>query len=91
MRDEDESGQHAADEPTAMWDDDALAKLGLNTAPVEKPKTGPGLSVSVETSSHATSTATAPKQKSPVVGWVITIGLALLLGVGVYFAVRALR
>lgn len=74
-----------------MWDEDALAKLGLNTAPVEKPKTGPGLSVSVETSSHAASTATAPKPKSPVMGWVITIGLALLLGVGVYFAVRALR
>lgn len=74
-----------------MWDEDALAKLGLNTAPAEKPKTGPGLSVSVETSSHAASTATAPKPKSPVMGWVITIGIALLLGVGVYFAVRALR
>ena len=92
VRDEDESGQHAADEPTAMWDEDALAKLGLNTpAPEAKPKTGPGLSVSVETSPHAASTATAPKPKSPVMGWVITIGLALLLGVGVYFAVRALR
>ena len=91
MRDEDESGQHAADEPTAMWDEDALAKLGLNAAPAEKPKTGPGLSVSVETSSHAASSATAPKPKSPMIGWVITIGLALVLGVGVYFVVRALR
>lgn len=89
VRDEDESGQHAADEPTAMWDEDALAKLGLNKpAPETKPKAGPGLAVSVETSPHATSTA---KAKSPVMGWVITIGLALALGVGVYFAVRALR
>lgn len=92
VRDEDESGQHAADEPTAMWDEDALAKLGLNKpAPDTKPKAGPGLAVSVETSPHATSTATAPKAKSPVMSWVITIGLALVLGVGVYFAVRALR
>ncbi|MCB9614137.1 MAG: hypothetical protein H6722_16995 [Sandaracinus sp.] len=91
MSNEDDTGQHAADEPTAMWDEDALAQLGLGgpAEPAPKPQ-GPGLAVSVETASHATAPA-APARKSSMVGWVVTVVLAIGLGVAVYFVVRALR
>jgi hypothetical protein len=93
VSDEDDTGQHAADEPTAMWDEEALAKLGLATssAPKAAPAKGPGLAVSVETATPAATASGGAKPKSPVLGWVVTLALALALGVAVYFVVRALR
>lgn len=89
-----------------MWDEDALAKLGLGADPsdvsVEAPKAS--LAVGVETAaphetiargpsaagSAATGSATTGSGGS-LRGWVATLALAVGLGVAVYFAVRALR
>lgn len=74
-----------------MWDESALAALGLDR-PKEEPKRAPtgGSPISVELRPSPAAAAHA-KPRSPVLTWAITFGVALVVGVGVYFLVRGLR
>ena len=76
----------AADEPTAMWDEDSLREAGLDLGArsSSRPRsrgtgTDPGLS------------RMPRRQASGGLSWTLTILLALALGAAVFFAVRALR
>ncbi len=111
VTDKDDASQHAADEPTAMWDEDALAQLGLGGGQALKSDQAPkaSLAAAVETNpadqalargpSAAGSATVGPATAGPATvgsggslrGWVVTLVLAVGLGVAVYFAVRALR
>lgn len=90
--DDHESGTFAADEPTAMWDEESLQDLALD-APAEQQQSGAatrgqgggGPSVQVELQSAGTS------GPSKGLSWGITIFLALGLGAGVYFLIRFLK
>jgi hypothetical protein len=105
--DDDDAPRWAADEPTAMWDDSMMREAGYeavaNAPP--RPEAGPAtdrgvkgedkraVHVSAElTGGHkaiAPTPAAAPKSSGT--SWVITLALAIGLGVAAYFVVRFLR
>jgi hypothetical protein len=95
VSDEDDDDEfHAADEPTAMWDAASLQELGLDIPPLEQKETGPA---TTGTGAHRaigvelTAAPAAKEQGSQVMQWVVTIVLAVGLGVGVFFLVRMFR
>ncbi|HJK92771.1 MAG TPA: hypothetical protein RMH85_00945 [Polyangiaceae bacterium LLY-WYZ-15_(1-7)] len=92
---------HAADEPTAMWDEAALAKLGLDKdgnpsdpppATAASPKGESSVQVDLPQVAHDPGKAPGGgAKKGSGLSWAVTIALAIGLGVGVYFVVRMLR
>ena len=91
---DDASDTSAADEPTAMWDADALKGLGLEEA--AKAHEEPAPKVPAQPKAAATKAVpanrpkTVPKKQAASQGmsWPVTIGLALAVGIAVYFVVR---
>lgn len=91
MSDEDDDFLHAADEPTAMWDEGSLRDLGLDI-PLEQKETGPATTGTGAHRAIGVELTTPPKsQGSQIMQWVVTILLAVGLGVGVFFLVRMFR
>lgn len=91
---DDDDFLHAADEPTAMWDESALKELGLEpglaasqSAPATT-GTGRHRAIGVELTQGP---ADPPKKKSEALAWVITLVLAVGLAVGMYYLVRSFR
>ena len=96
VRDDEDSDSfsHAADEPTAMWNEESLQELAL--APPSKQQEsraatkggsgGPSVEVSL-------GPASGQRSMSKVSGlsWGVTILLALGLGAGVYYLIRFLK
>jgi len=115
VADEDEESQpepvdedresHAADDPTAVWDEDSLRAAGLEELAKGKaesdrpaPATGRGVKGEDDSSIIVTQKGTAGEPsrqaagpKSAALSWAITIALAAGLGLAVYFLVRMLR
>ncbi|MFK7999790.1 MAG: hypothetical protein AB8H86_09340 [Polyangiales bacterium] len=96
VSDEDDDFLHAADEPTAMWDEGSLRDLGLDI-PIEQKETGPATTgtgahraIGVELTSGPSPASAKPKGSSAL-HWIVTIALAVGLGVGVFFLVRMFR
>lgn len=94
VSDEDDDFLHAADEPTAMWDEGSLRDLGLDI-PIEQKETAPA---TTGTGAHRaigielTGPDSATKSKgATMLHWIVTITLAVGLGVGVFFLVRMFR
>ncbi|MEM9067392.1 MAG: hypothetical protein AAGE52_02770 [Myxococcota bacterium] len=89
--DNDDRGVHAADEPTAMWDEDSLKDLGLDdVGRVSSPPSGPATS-GAGPAGPSVQVSTAQGSPRGGLSWVITIVLAVVLGVGVFLLVRLLR
>lgn len=102
-----ESPRWAADEPTAMWDESSLKDAGYDQLAEHREKTpraesGPatgrgvggdreqGVYVSRElTGGHAAQGA--PKAVTSGISWALTVGIAIALGVAVYFLITFLR
>ncbi len=87
--DDDDPGSLAADDPTAMWDESSLRELGIGSddgpsAPATSASSQGGPSVQVSLSNR-------PQKAQARLSWMVTIGIALVLGVGVFFVVRMLR
>ena len=99
--DDDDDFSFAADEPTAMWDENDLKDLGLEV-PEGRAATGPATTgtgrhraigielTEAETDPPPTSVKTGQK-RSDTLTWIATIVLSVFLGVGMYFLVRAFR
>lgn len=104
--DENGESSHAADEPTAVWDMETLRKAGLSEL-VEKPESTPpgpatpavGMarpSIIVEEKPHEKAAVIpqhAPRAPEPAkgLGWLSLVGIAVVLGAGMYFLMRFLR
>jgi hypothetical protein len=104
--DENGESSHAADEPTAVWDMETLRKAGLSEL-VEKPESippGPATpsdgmlrpSIIVEEKPQEKAAVIpqhAPRAPEPDkrLGWLSLVGIAVVLGAGVYFLMRYLR
>lgn len=97
-----DSGLHAADEPTAMWDESALLDAGFGEVAakpisIAPPATAPSVggddrsSVIVGNTGRHRAMARAPRQVSAGMSWGVTVGLAVAVGSAVYFLVRALK
>ena len=76
-----------------MWDEGSLRELGLDV-PLEQKESGPATTgtgahraIGIELTDGTPTTDT----KSQTMQWLITIVLAVGLGVGVFFLVRAFR
>lgn len=118
LDDDDDFGgeSHAADEPTAVWDEQALRAAGLTdllkrrtSDPPDAPGAAPtpagdAPSIVVDQSvvdqpsgaqsaaARATQTRkSAPPPASTGLGWGATLGIALALGMVVYFLIRYLK
>lgn len=104
--DDDDPSAHAADDPTAMWDEDSLAALGLgrpsteSAATASKPATASkrGANSSVEVTLGTAEDPTqgrvghqTPASRGGGLSWSVTILLAIVLAVSVYLAIRYLR
>jgi len=104
--DEHGESSHAADEPTAVWDIETLRKAGLSEL-VGKPESippGPATSA-VGTARPTMIVEEKPLEKAAVIpqhgprapepakglGWPSLVGIAVILGAGVYFLMRFLR
>ena len=93
--DPDDSMMHAADEPTAMWDQESLDQLGLEGAPPPATRPAAGSASSIEVSLGAAEDPHQPVGKprgwqGTGKSWAITLVSALLLAVVTYYVVRAL-
>jgi hypothetical protein len=99
-------GSHAADEPTAVWDADALRKAGLAElldapdSPVSGPATPamgfeverPSIIVEDEDQAGARQVRTpAPGRPGTKLGWLSLVATALVLGGIAYAVIRLLR
>lgn len=98
--DDDDFMSHAADEPTAMWDGDSLAELGLDKldppasqeqAPPATAGKGGGGSVQIDLGPSPVGSAPPAAGRSGVMAWVITLIAAAVLGTGVFFLIRHLK
>ena len=102
--DEDDDFRSAADDPTAMWDDAALKKAGLDelagrtdTRDAAGPATSYGVrgdrrhSVVVDGPEKQGARRAGPLARAGGLSWPVTVILALALGVAVYFLVRMFR
>ena len=100
---EEDDFSHAADEPTAMWNEESLQALALD-APTEQQESAaatkgvgsasPSVEIALGPPSGQRPTHQAGQRRaSKITGlsWGITIVLALGLGAGVYFLVRFLK
>ncbi|MEM7608431.1 MAG: hypothetical protein AAF411_24005 [Myxococcota bacterium] len=98
-----DTGSHAADEPTAMWDQAALRELGLD-APQEQEARGPatqgtgrhravGVELAQEESGRRPKKAVEqkPSKSSGLAGWVLTAVIAVALGVAMFYLVRSFQ
>jgi len=94
----------AADDPTAIWDEEALRKAGLgavlenleDSAPATPGEKGPAPSMITDVldDTPAGGSRGVPVQKPQPpkeMSWAATISLALALGAVVYLAIRFLR
>lgn len=94
----------AADDPTAIWDEEALRKAGLgqvleheaDSAPATPGEKGPTPSmitdVLEETPPGGTRGIQVPRRQAPQeMSWAATLALALALGAVVYAVIRFLR
>lgn len=97
VSDEDDDFLHAADEPTAMWDEGSLRDLGLDIPLAQKETapatagTGAHRAIGVELTGAADPAATPQPKRPQALQWIVTIALAIGLGVGVFFLVRMFR
>ncbi|WP_053235442.1 hypothetical protein [Sandaracinus amylolyticus] len=93
-----EAPRWAADEPTAMWDEGSLRDRGFDdVAQAPSPTTGPATAPGVGGDDRATvhsvpSAAPRPVAPPPAGGlsWPMTVAIATIVAVVVYFAVRLL-
>jgi len=91
--------EYAAEEPTAMWNEDALRMAGLDheqeqSAPATKGAGRGEASVRITTQQpdpRDVPMTPTPAKRSGGLSWGVTLGLAIALGLGVYFAIRALK
>ena len=102
VSEEDDDFSHAADEPTAMWDESALKELGLDSVQEQSAPattgTGRHRAVGVDFTGaneaiapRAASSATSPTSSGGSFRWVLLVLLALSVGAGAFFLVRALK
>lgn len=102
--DEDDDERSAADDPTAMWDEDALRQAGMADIAGRtdtREAAGPATSYGVRGDARdkvvvgRTEAAPAPPARTPGqpggLSWTLTIILAGVLGVAVYLIVRLLK
>ncbi len=102
--DEDAFSANAADDPTAVWDAEALRKAGLDelgplpeqveTAPATASSSAVRTAPSIVVDPKATGAHRAAPQKanpSKELSWPATLGLAIALGGLVYALIRFLR
>ena len=101
-----EAESHAADEPTAVWDETALRAAGLTDllkrreqeadAPPATPSVAPSAESSIvidEGVDPALSQVIAADPATPAkgLGWAATLAIAVVLGGVVYYLIRLLR
>jgi len=79
---------HAADLPTAVWDEDSLRAAGVE---LPSPEEGDAPRGAAPPQVQTVPETDAPRPARRELSWPITIGLALVLGGAVYFLVRFLR
>ncbi len=85
---------NAADEPTAMWSPEAAEALGLDALRAEEVQSAPATSGTGNTGRNiqigaGSAPALGPKKKKKSgPSWGVTIGVALVVGLGVFFLVR---
>lgn len=98
---DDDSGSHAADEPTAVWDANTLREAGLgdllkkpddsDPPPAATPAArnhGPSIVVDEAAAGARAQEAASGKADSGELGWGATLGLAAGLGAAVYLLIR---
>ncbi|MEM9194453.1 MAG: hypothetical protein AAGF12_35075 [Myxococcota bacterium] len=89
---EEESFKSQADDPTDVWDEAALRAAGIELPGMAKqPATSPRNPEASDSVQVSDSIAPPPESKRPGLSWPLTLGLATILGVAVYFLVRMLR
>ncbi|MGF1467336.1 MAG: hypothetical protein ACFCGT_14515 [Sandaracinaceae bacterium] len=89
--------RYAADEPTAMWDDESLRHEGYGDladhhaqAPAAAPTAATHPDPSRPTPVQLTGTGPSLRPRRGL-SWTATVALALVLGTAVFFLVRLLR
>ncbi len=92
-----DDSRHAADDPTAVWTDESIQEA-LGEVPVSDsgPATegaGQSKKVSVDLAmlSDAPGDGEPHKGLGPVATWSITLVIAVVVGVGMFMLIRALR
>ncbi len=101
----DDNSSLAADEPTAVWDANALREAGLGdlikkrestpppavTSPDKAGATAPSMVVDAAAAGGPVQHLAQKKANSNELGWGSTVALAAGLGAAVYLAIRFLR
>jgi len=84
--------KHAADDPTAMWDEDSVRESGLDEALKKKPAPVAAPATATAPKPAAQPVAPAPSATAPTgISWVAMLALAAAVGVIVFLVVRMLR
>jgi len=98
--DDDDDFKSAADDPTAMWDDEALRAAGMShpgkgesraATPATRPSVGGDSREKVIVGRRSSGPAGPARAASGGLSWPLTLLLAIALGVAVYFLVSYLR
>lgn len=92
--DDDDRQKHAADDPTAVWDEDSLKRAGFDEVVKRAQAQAAGSAATPDpppatpSGRHAPVTAPAPRGG---LSWTVTLVLAVAVGLIVYVAVRLFR